>query len=212
MAGVEDEPLSGIFGKNPKYCEISSCAHVQGIDLRYTNEYEKVFIIRFLKCQICTPQSYRSLREEGVVQLIYELRRSRWDQPLRLVPYNMFQALVDQFECTINDISDNFEAMTEYLYTPEEAINGKALTPRVKERELFIVEAGGKLPTCIKAFTQEFTEGQREVQFLYEFDYQQVPDLELAGAVRGKDHIKYTVPPVETLKMLFNETFDAIQR
>ena len=126
--------------------------------------------------------------------------------------YNMFQALVDQFECTINDISDNFEAMTAYLYTPEEAINGKALTPRVKERELFIVEAGGKLPTCIEAFTQEFTEGQREVQFLYEFDYQQVPDLELAGAVRGKDHIKYTVPPVETLKMLFNETFDAIQR
>ena len=135
MAGVEDEPLSGIFGKNPKYCEISSCAHVQGIDLRYT-KYEKVFIIRFLKCQICTPQSYRSLREEGVVQLIYELRRSRWDQPLRLVPYNMFQALVDQFECTINDISDNFEAMTAYLYTPEEAINGKALTPRVKECEL----------------------------------------------------------------------------
>jgi hypothetical protein len=124
----------------------------------------------------------------------------------------MFQALVDQFECTINDISDNFEAMTAYLYTPEEATNGKALTPRVKERELFIVEAGGKLPTCIEAFTQEFTEGQREVQFLYEFDYQQVPDLELAGAVRGKDHIKYTVPPVETLKMLFNETFDAIRR
>ena len=111
-------------------------AGVQGIDLRYTNEYEKVFVNRFLKCQILYPSIYRSLRDDGVVQLIYDLRRSRWNQPLRLVPYNIFKALVDQYECTINDISDNFEAMTAYLYTPEEAINGKALTPRVKECEL----------------------------------------------------------------------------
>ena len=124
----------------------------------------------------------------------------------------MFQALADVLQCTINDVADILDLLCRSLYTAQEAGNGLALIPRVKQRQLHPLKKLEELPSSIEAFTQEYSTGQREMVFVHSFDYRQVPNGELKGAVVVPGYIKYTVPSVKILRRIFKETRDAIVR
>ena len=156
-------------------------------------------------------KSHRAL-EDGKAELISEWRRSRASEEPIEYEYNMFIGLCSQVSCVINELADNTDVMSRFLFTKEETANGILDFPREKQRELLRLKTGESLPSSAEAFTQEYSPIQPETQFIYSFEPWQVSKDNLPGADVGDNHIEFSIPDIKVLKKIIGETHTAIVR
>jgi hypothetical protein len=124
----------------------------------------------------------------------------------------MFIGLCSEVSCVVNELADNTDVLSRFLFTKKEAVNGLLDFPREKQRELLQLKKGESLPSSAEAFAQEYSPIQPETQFIYSFEPAQVPDENLPGADVGDNHIEFSIPDLKSLKKIIGETHTAIVR